>query len=163
MELLIVVMIITLVMSIGGNAYRDQQKHVNYNNAVFKVSDMIKTARNYAVTSRSVYDTCEILEDDRAYVPAEGYGVYIYRSDTPGESRAVLFANTKKDTEIETNQFDGGAPCTGSDWLRKFLLFPEMLILSAYLLINLPTTRILTLELEALERVMRLSLFSDLL
>lgn len=124
MELLVVVIIIMLVMSIGGNAYRDQQKHVSYNDAVLKVVNLIKTARNYAVTSRSVYDDCED-EADRVYVPEEGYGVYIFRSDTPGESRAVLFANTEKDNEVEANQFDEiyGSPCA-SDMIEEDFTIP---------------------------------------
>lgn len=124
-ELLVVIVIITIVISIGGNAYRDQQKHVNYNNAVFKVSNLIKTARNYAVTSRSVYDVCEDLEENRVYVPVEGYGVYIFRSDTPGESRAVLFANTEKDSEMEENQFDEiDGSCADSDLIEEDYTIP---------------------------------------
>ena len=110
MELLIVVIIITLVMSIAANTYRDQRKHVRYNDAILKVNELIKTARNYAVTSRSVHDPCEVGNED--YVPEEGYGVYISRSDAPDSFRVVLFANTEKDDEVEINQFDNlGVSC----------------------------------------------------
>ena len=72
-ELLMVVIIIMIVMSIGANTYRDQRKHVMYNDAVLKVNNLIKTARSYAMTSRSVYDPCVMLEEDRVYVPEGGF------------------------------------------------------------------------------------------
>lgn len=123
-EMLVVVIIISLIASIGTGAYRNQQAHVRYNDSVFKVLSMIKQARNYTVTSRSVYDDCEIDEADRVYVPEEGYGVYIERDNTPGESRVVLFANTVAGDEIETNQFDVSGSCAASDLIEEDFTIP---------------------------------------
>lgn len=125
MEMLIVVFVILLVLSIGGNTYRDQRKHLQFTNAIVKVNSMIKLAREYTVTSRSVYDEeCQPVGEE-AYVPAEGYGVYIERSDTLGLSRIVLFANTQADNESEINQYNviGGAPCN-SDLIEEDYLLP---------------------------------------
>ena len=122
-ELLIVVLIIMLVMSIGGNTYRDQRKHVIYNDSVLKVINLIKTARSYALTSRTVYDECA-GPGNEMYVPAEGYGVYLFRSSVPGQSRAVLFANTEIDNEGERNRFqEFAAPCS-SDMIEEDFTIP---------------------------------------
>lgn len=115
MEMLIVVLIISFISTIGINSYQSQRKQVQYNDAIFKVLSMIKTARNYATISRSVYDACKTPESERTYVPSEGYGVYIKRGTEAGQARFVLFANTKADDDkgIEKNQFDEveGVPC----------------------------------------------------
>ncbi len=109
-ELLIVIVIISIVASIGTGAFKSQRQHVIYNDSLLKVINLIKTARNYTVISRSTYDECSV--GNESYVPAEGYGVYISRSDQLDESRVVLFANTKADTDKEANQFDEfAAPC----------------------------------------------------
>lgn len=124
MELLVVVVIISLVMAIGGNTYRNQQKQVVYNDSVFKVLEMIKTARNYAVTSRSVFDPCEPLPEDQVYVPEEGYGVYFQRRDLPEQSRVVLFANIQAEDEGEANRYDETADCTTSDLIEEEFPIP---------------------------------------
>ena len=104
--MLIVVMIIMFVMTIGTNTYRDQRKHVLFNDGVLNISNLIKTARHYTLTSRSVYDPRVALEEDRVYTPKEGYGIYIFQSDTPGESRVVLYANTEVDDDGELYRYD---------------------------------------------------------
>ena len=122
-ELLIVIIIISLVASIGTSAYQNQRAQVRYNDSIFKVLSMIKTARNYAVSSRPVFDTCE-LPGEESYIPEEGYGLYIERSDDPGLSRFVLFANTETDDVIESNQFDEEvAPCD-SDLIEEEYFLP---------------------------------------
>ncbi|MBN2306761.1 hypothetical protein JXD20_02140 [Candidatus Peregrinibacteria bacterium] len=124
MELLIVVFIILLVLSIGGNTYRNQRKHVIYNDSVAHVSDLIKTARNYALTSRSVYDTCQ-PEGQEVYVPAEGYGVYFIQVDSSGLSRAVLFANTKTSPGSAINQYDETGDSCASDIIEEDYYLPD--------------------------------------
>lgn len=116
--MLIVVLIISFVSAMGINTYRSQRRQVQYNDAVLKVLTMIKTARDYATTSRSVYDVnCPKggVPGQETFVPAEGYGVYIERSANVGRDRFVLFANTEADDDkgIEKYQFDEveGAPC----------------------------------------------------
>ncbi len=127
-ELLVVVMIILLVLSIGGNTYRSQRKHVAFTDSVAKVNNMIKLARDYTVTSRSAYDTtgCRPVGEE-AFIPEEGYGIYISQSDTLGESRIVLFANTQADNDSELNQFNEGTGCGPYDFIEEeYLLPPEV-------------------------------------
>jgi hypothetical protein len=121
--MLVVIIIIAIVASIGANTYQKQRAQVRYNDSILTVLEMIKTARNYAVTSRPVFDTCA-GSGNESYVPAEGYGVYIERSDTPGESRVVLFANTETDENFEASQFDEVlAPCA-SDLPEEIYFLP---------------------------------------
>jgi len=105
MELLVVIIIIAIVASIGANNFKSQRSMVRYNDSILKVMELIKTARNYAVSSRPYYDP--ILKE--SFVPPEGYGVYVERSETPGMSRVVLFANTDdpiNDSIKDRNQYD---------------------------------------------------------
>ncbi len=124
-EMLVVVIIITLVMSIGGTSYLNQRKFVTYNNGISKILYLIKTARNNAVTSHSVYDACKINEADKNYAVKEGYGVYIERSELEGKSRVVLFANTKADTEVEKNQYNENADTCNSDLVEEVFYLPK--------------------------------------
>lgn len=101
-ETIIVVMLILLIMTLGINTYRNQQRHVVYNEAVFEVLTMVKTARNHALTNRPIFDEEQTL----SVIPKNGYGVYFERSENPGESRVVLFANTAAETALEKFQFD---------------------------------------------------------
>ena len=127
-ELMVVIIIITIVTSIGTNTYQAQRRQVRYNDSVLKVVTMIKQARNYAVTSRAVYDECEV--GNESYVPAEGYGVYIERGETPGQSRVVLFANTQIDDAIELNQFDEVLDPCDSDLIEDEYTLPLDTILN---------------------------------
>jgi len=125
LELLIVVMIILLVLSIGGNTYRDQRKHVTFNDSVAKVNSMIKLARDYTVTSRSAYDDtgCRPVGEE-AFIPEDGYGVYISQSDTLGESRVVLFANTQASNSSDLVQYNEVADPCFSDFIEEAYLLP---------------------------------------
>ena len=126
MEMLMVVFIILLVLSIGGNTYRDQRKHVIFNDSVAKISNMINNARNYTLTSRAVNDTECQLPGEEVYVPEGGYGVFISRSATLGQSRFVLFANTKTEgTNNESVQYDENADPCDSDLIEEDFLLPQ--------------------------------------
>ena len=105
MELLVVIVIIAIVSSIGANNFKSQRSQVRYNDSILKVTSLIKTARNYAVTSRTYWDKV----NSKNVVAPEGYGVYIEQRDTPGESKVILFANTYDpltDSEEDRNQYD---------------------------------------------------------
>jgi len=120
-ELLVVIIIISIVASIGTNAYQSQRAQVRYNDSVFKVLSMIQTARNYAISSRAVYDECNVGNEN--YIPEEGYGVYISRSDEPGLSRFVLFANIEAVNKITANQYDETGGCN-SDLIEEEYFLP---------------------------------------
>ena len=121
-EMMVVIIIITIVASIGTNTYQAQRKQVRYNDSILQVLTMIKQARNYAVTSRAVYDTCQVGSE--SYIPPEGYGVYIERSTTPGQSRVVLFANTQVDDAIELNQYEEELDPCDSDLKEDEYILP---------------------------------------
>ncbi len=108
MELMVVVFIILIVSVIGNNVYKSQREQITYNDSTFIALNLIKKARNYAISSRSTFDETIVSPDDQSFIPAEGYGVYIERSDDLGASRFVLFANTQADNAIEQNQYDDG-------------------------------------------------------
>jgi len=103
-ELVIVIGIIGVLTAIFGGAYRSQQTQVNFNNALSKVVTTIQTARNYAVTSRSTQ-----LADGSLKIPPAGYGVYIERSATLGQSKVILFANIS-DSGNRAFQYDNDGP-----------------------------------------------------
>lgn len=133
MELLVVVMVILLILVIGGNTYSRQRRHVQFTDSLVKVSNMINLARDYTITSRSIYDECQFEEEDRTYVPAHGYGVYFERSDTFGQSRIILFANTVTEDISGLNQHGSplnqynevdGSPCI-SDFIEEEYMLPQ--------------------------------------
>ncbi|MBU0576989.1 prepilin-type N-terminal cleavage/methylation domain-containing protein [Patescibacteria group bacterium] len=92
-ELIIVISIIGVITAIASNTYRNQRVQVEFTDSLTTVVSMIKTARNYAVTSRMAYDGGELS------VPPEGYGIYI--NSNTGEF--ILFANVGSDP----NAYDG--------------------------------------------------------
>jgi len=102
-ELVIVISIIGVLTAIFGGAYRSQSTQVNFNNAMSKVVDIIQTARNYAVSSRST------MVSGALKIPPAGYGVYIERGATLGTSRVILFANVS-DTGNRAFQYDNDGP-----------------------------------------------------
>jgi type II secretory pathway pseudopilin PulG len=106
-ELIVVIFIISVVASVGAGNYRAQRAVVNYNDSIVRILEMIKTARNYAVTSKSYYVDFPTPQN---IVPEEGYGVYIEQHDTPGQSKVILFANTDSSTDPieEREQYEAG-------------------------------------------------------
>jgi type II secretory pathway pseudopilin PulG len=100
-ELVLVIGIIAVLTAIFAGTYRSQSESLKYTNSLNQVVSMIKTARNYAVTSRAAFVNNELV------VPPEGYGLYIERSNDPGKSKLVLFANVSAENPVEkADQFD---------------------------------------------------------
>ena len=97
--MLLVIAIIGILFGIGMNGYRSQRDNFIFNDSLSRVLTLIKTARNYAITSRAAYI------DGVATIPPDGYGVDIRRSGTPGQSVLTLFANTGN-TDANANRFD---------------------------------------------------------
>lgn len=89
-EMLIVTIILGVLFSIGTRTYFRERDRFEFNNAFTKILSIIKTARNFASTSRPVY----IEAEDRNIIPADGYGVYIKIDPTGNNSFFTLFANT---------------------------------------------------------------------
>ena len=103
-EMILVVAVLGIVFGISTNIYRNQRARVQFNDSLVKMVALINTARNYAITSRSVYDVSK-PEDQRTYIPPEGYGIYIERNATLGQSKMILFANTSV-TGQNANKYD---------------------------------------------------------
>jgi prepilin-type N-terminal cleavage/methylation domain-containing protein len=122
-EILIVIIIIGIVASIATNTYQRQREVVRYNDSISAVINMIKTARNWAITSRPTYDGSE------SKVPKEGYGVYIERSTVPGMTRFVLFANTEV-TDSGIDQYDAGKDIVEEEYIlpKETLLEPLLAV-----------------------------------
>lgn len=102
-EMLIVIGIIGVLFGISSNLYRTERDRFIFNDSLSRVLTLIQTARNYATTSRAAYNPA----DGTSVIPAEGYGVDIRRSATPGESTLTLFANTSAEG-AEANRFGTG-------------------------------------------------------
>jgi prepilin-type N-terminal cleavage/methylation domain-containing protein len=119
-ELVVVMAIIALVAAMGINTYGKQRELTKFNDALSKTLSMIQTARTYASTSMSAYDST----GTNLIVPPEGYGVYI---DKAGK-KITLFANVKAGTEMEKNRYDEGA---GGDTVEETYTLPDNMIFDA--------------------------------
>lgn len=86
-ELLLVIIIIGILSTIGLNTYRKQREQFQFTDSITQVVGLIKTARNYAITSRATYDP---THTPPSFIPKEGYGIYIDKVS----GQFVLFANT---------------------------------------------------------------------
>lgn len=124
-ELVVVMAIIALVAAMGINTYGKQRELTKFNNALSKTLSMIQTARTYASTSMSAYDST----GTNLIVPPEGYGVYI---DKAGK-KITLFANVKVDTEAEKNQYNPSVVSTGykGDTVEETYTLPDNMIFDA--------------------------------
>ncbi|MBN2087585.1 hypothetical protein JW758_04510 [Candidatus Peregrinibacteria bacterium] len=102
-EMVIVITIIGILFTIGGSTYRNQRNQFQFNDSLTKTLEIIKTARNYAITSRAYWNGAT------SEIPKEGYGVYIERTAHPNGTdntgRLVLFANTST-SGTANNQYD---------------------------------------------------------
>lgn len=94
-ELVMVIAIIGILFAIGGNTYRNQRNSFQFNDSLTKTLDIIKTARNYAVTSQAYWD------GTTSEIPEEGYGVFIDKDN----KRFVLFANISTEG-VKADQYD---------------------------------------------------------
>lgn len=122
-ELVLVIGIIGLLFAIGSKTYREERDRFTYNDSLSRIVGMIKTARDYASTSRAAF------MEEAFVVPPEGYGVFLERREAASGSRAVLFANTGS----ETNRFDA------DDLIEATYLFPTQTVFEALLKDNRDT------------------------
>ena len=130
--MLVVIVIIILVLSFGFNTYQSQRKYVRYNEGISKILTLIKTAKNYAVISRSVLDESK-NPGEESYVPKEGYGIYIEKGEGQNASKVILFANTQIENEEEKNQYDAG------DILEEeYILDPQVNLVGLWKDLELP-------------------------
>ncbi len=105
----IVIIIVGIIFGMGSNFFRGARGQFVYNNSLQDAVNIIKTARNFAITSRAAFDGVT------SQVPPEGYGVYINRP----ARQIILFANTAIAGD-ERNQYNAG-----SDLIEEQLDFPQ--------------------------------------
>ncbi len=116
-EILVVLIIVFLVLAVGINTYQAQREFTRYNDAILKVNQLIKSARNNTLSHQTVYDP-ENLEEP-TYVPEGGYGVFIDQSKTPGDSRFILFANTATGNNPEEEALKKARYDEGEDLIEE--------------------------------------------
>lgn len=116
-ELVLVIGIIGVLFAIGSKTYREERDRFAYNDSLSRIIQMIKTARDYASTSRAA------MVGGTPTIPPQGYGVYIERLPAP---RVILFANTGSDA----NRFEAGAD---GDLVEETYPLPSQTIFEAML------------------------------
>jgi len=93
-EIIVVITILGIISTFSFRTYKELRLRYDFENSLLQVLELMKVARNYAITSRTV----QIKQDDNSYisvVPKHGYGVYLDLD--PGDREytdVILFANT---------------------------------------------------------------------
>jgi Tfp pilus assembly protein FimT len=89
-ELIVVMGILAILFTLSVNTYKNQRDQTSFNNSLIDILSVIKTARDYASTSKAAGNTGQ--------VPVDGYGVYIDKTN----KKLILFANNGSDA----NKYD---------------------------------------------------------
>ncbi len=108
-EMLIVTIIIGILSTVGTRTYYTERDRFEFNNSLTQMLSIIKTARNMATSSQSVFSSIA----GKQIVPLNGYGVYINLIPTDDEPHFTLFASLGDDDK-NVKLFDKGI-LTGSD------------------------------------------------
>lgn len=103
--------------------FSGQRERAQYNQEMIEVQSLVKLARNYAYTNRSTYDGVNTI------VPEQGYGIYFERSNTPGQSKLILFANTSAANDETRLQYDDAG--TDPDIIEEELILSQDAIMEA--------------------------------
>jgi len=101
-EMLIVLILIGVLTAFGGRQYYAERDRFIYNNTLTKILQIVNTARNSAITSRSI----SVLGVNT--VPPNGFGVYINLQPGAGEPHFTLFASL--------GDHDGNAATLNTDY-----------------------------------------------
>ncbi len=127
-EMLTVTIIAAILFAIGARTYFDERDRFVYNNALVKTMELIRTARNSATTSRSVYVDIDPSSNTNMQnvVPPSGYGVHIDLNPADGKPHFTLFASTGKgldgDETILNRVYDGGVLQLPDDDIADYIL-----------------------------------------
>ncbi len=120
-ELVLVVAVIGVLFGIGTRTYRNERDRFVFNDSLSRILNLIKTARDYAITSRSAETPTGLV------IPREGYGVHINRTS----GQFTLFANLGPDV----NRFEGDA----ADPIEETYTLPSVTVLHSFLKDNKDT------------------------
>ena len=100
-ELFLVIVIISILLTVTTSTFLEERNRFQFNDSLIKTINLIKTARNYALTNRDINGS----------IPKEGYGIHIKKIEPylypPNSSRIILFANTS-DVSIKKDQYNDG-------------------------------------------------------
>ncbi|MBI5421630.1 prepilin-type N-terminal cleavage/methylation domain-containing protein [Candidatus Peregrinibacteria bacterium] len=94
-EMILVMGVMAILAVIGGQTYFRERDRFEFNNALIKTLQLIKTVRTYAVTSAPIFDEAT----QKNVIPVEGYGIHFKLDKNRGASEITLFANTGADNE----------------------------------------------------------------
>jgi len=90
-EMIIVLGIMVVLSTVGTRTYLVERDRFEFNNALTKTMQLVKTVRTYATTSYPVY------KNGKNIIPLDGYGIQVNLSTIRGKSTLKLFANTGTD------------------------------------------------------------------
>lgn len=137
-EMLIVTTVMAFLMTAGIKTYFSERDRYEFNNALLKMTNIFKTAKNLATTSSPVYINSTIGN----VIPADGYGVHINIDPDPARTDDLpvmtLFANLggpggeKKDyqNDDDPNTFNVGF---SSDQVIETYEIPHQLIINYFI------------------------------
>jgi prepilin-type N-terminal cleavage/methylation domain-containing protein len=108
-ELIVVMGILAILFTLSVNTYKNQRDQTSFNNSLIDILSVIKTARDYASTSKAAGNTGQ--------VPVDGYGVYIDKAN----KKLILFANNGSDAnKYNTTEAAPG----GKDGIEQEYMIP---------------------------------------
>jgi len=88
-EMILVLGIMAILAAVGGRTYLNERDRFEFNNALTKTMQLVKTVRNYATTSYPIY----IKGSEKNVIPKGGYGLYFKWDKVRGASTITVFAN----------------------------------------------------------------------
>ena len=102
-EMIIVITIIAVLGAIGSRTYFAERDRFEFNNALTKTMQLIKTVRTYATTSYPIY-----IKDDinKNIIPFDGYGIQVNINEVRGLSTLKIFANVGPGPDVQNFQED---------------------------------------------------------
>lgn len=100
-EMILVMGVMAILAVIGGQTYFRERDHFEFNNALIKTLQMIKSVRTNAVTSAPIFDE----STQKNVIPVDGYGIHFKLDKVRGASEITLFANTNN-AGADAEKFD---------------------------------------------------------
>jgi type II secretory pathway pseudopilin PulG len=88
-EMIIVLGIMVVLSTVGTRTYLTERDRFEFNNALTKTMQLVKTVRTYATTSYPIY----IEKIRKNIIPLDGYGIQVNLDPVQGQSTLRLFAN----------------------------------------------------------------------
>lgn len=104
--MILVLGVMAILFTVGAQTFINERNRFEFNNALTKTMQLVKTVRNYATTSFPVY-----IKDVGNVIPKGGYGIFIHLDKARGASTIKVFANLGAAPNFQEddgkNKFDG--------------------------------------------------------